>query len=148
MIDTNTIPASANSISLQNEIDTLRIEIATARENSYNVENKFRNLRGAIRGFFSVYVDNNPDDDEFEISLEDINAFLSVHGISEIEREYEWDVVADVRASITVRVIAGSEDAARDMVDGMDLEISSWEYSNIEVDHMQIDVSDVDRVPS
>ncbi len=148
MIDTNTIPASANSVSLQNEIDTLRIEIATARENSYNVENKFRNLRGAIRGFFSVYVDNNPDDDEFEISLEDINAFLSAQGISEIDREYEWDVVADVRASIVVRVTAPNEDVARDMIDSMDLEISSWETNNIEIDHMQIDVSDVDRVPS
>ena len=148
MIDTNTIPASANSVSLQNEIDTLRIEIATARENSYNVENKFRNLRGAIRGFFSVYVDNNPDDDEFEISLEDMNAFLSAQGIPEIDREYEWDVVADVRASIVVRVTAPNEDAARDMIDSMDLEISSWETSNIEIDHMQIDVSDVDRVPS
>ena len=148
MIDTNTIPASANSISLQNEIDTLRIEIATARENSYNVENKFRNLRGAIRGFFSVYVDNNPDDDEFEISLEDINAFLSAQGIAEIDREYEWDVVADVRASIVVRVTAPNEDAARDMIDSMDLEISSWETNNIEIDHTQIDVSDVDRVPS
>lgn len=148
MIDTNTIPASANAVSLQNEIDTLRVEIAIARENSYNVENKHRNLRGAIRGFFSVYVDNNPDDDEFEISLEDINAFLSAQGISEIDREYEWDVVADVRASIVVRVTAPNEDAARDMIDSMDLEISSWETNNIEIDHMQIDVSDVDRVPS
>ena len=147
MIDTNAL-ATSSFAALTEEIASLKAEMTTARENCFNSDSKLRSLRSGIRGFFSVYVDNNENDDEFEISLEDINAFLSAHGISEIEREYEWDVVADVRASITVRVIAGSEDAARDMVDGMDLEISSWEYSNIEVDHMQIDVSDVDRVPS
>ena len=147
MIDTNAL-ATSSFAALTEEIASLKAEMTSARENYFNLNSRFQSLRSGIRGFFSVYVDNNEDDDEFEISLEDINAFLSVHGISEIERKYEWDVVADVRASITVRVIAGSEDAARDMVDGMDLEISSWEYSNIEVDHMQIDVSEVDRVPS
>ena len=147
MIDTNAL-ATSSFAALTEEIASLKAEMTSARENYFNLNSKFQSLRSGIRGFFSVYVDNNEDDDEFEISLEDINAFLSVHGISEIEREYEWDVTADIRGSIVVRVTAPNEDLARGIVDGMDLEISSWEYSNIEVDHMQIDVSEVDRVPS
>jgi hypothetical protein len=30
----------------------------------------------------------------------------------------------------------------------MDLEITSWESNNLEVDYIQIDVSEVDRAPS
>jgi len=150
MIDTNTVNLgeSMKVASLQEAIDQLRIEVATARENFYNKDTKLRGLRVAIRNFFSVIVDNNPDDDEFEISLEDINQFLKDNDISEIEREYEWDVTAEIRGSIIVRVTAPTEDVARSMVDGMDLEISSWESNNLEVDYIQIDVSEADRVPS
>ena len=147
MIDTNAL-ATSSFAALTEEIASLKAEMTTARENYFNLNSRFQSLRSGIRGFFSVYVDNNENDDEFEISLEDINAFLSVHGISEIEREYEWDVTADIRGSIVVRVTAPNEDLARGIVDGMDLEISSWESNNLEVDYIQIDVSEADRVPS
>jgi len=147
MIDTNAL-ATSSFAALTEEIASLKAEMTSARENYFNLNSKFQSLRSGIRGFFSVYVDNNEDDDEFEISLEDINAFLSVHGISEIEREYEWDVTADIRGSIVVRVTAPNEDLARGIVDGMDLEITSWESNNLEVDYIQIDVSEVDRAPS
>jgi hypothetical protein len=147
MIDTNAL-ATSSFAALTEEIASLKAEMTTARENYFNLNSKFQSLRSGIRGFFSVYVDNNENDDEFEISLEDINAFLSVHGISEIEREYEWDVTADIRGSIVVRVTAPNEDLARGIVDGMDLEITSWESNNLEVDYIQIDVSEADRAPS